>query len=203
MDLNFNELNVRFDSTHEQLVLEVINYMSSGSPKISSIGLLRDGSHLTQIISIYERQTRWQSSHIIDLFFKYKNDVINCYQFINGWIDEYYNCGLIIVGDELRFATNQDVMVIALLVLNVLYTRRQSLNNDLKIRLEVVWIDFNSIVDSIVIWMRTRAQLIEGNGRVESFAHQLFSGHSLFEYQAIQQRHSSALILPFIVIKSF
>jgi hypothetical protein len=42
MDLNFNELNVRFDSTHEQLVLKVINYMSSGSPKISSIGLLRD-----------------------------------------------------------------------------------------------------------------------------------------------------------------
>jgi hypothetical protein len=136
-------------------------------------------------MSIYERQTRWQSSHIIDLFFKSKNDVINCYQFINEWIDEYYNCGLLIIGDELRFATNQDIMIIALLVLNVLYTRRQSLNNDLKTRLEVVWIDFNSIVYSIVIWMRTRAQIIEGNGRVESFAHQLFSGDSVFGIHSI------------------
>jgi hypothetical protein len=85
-----------------------------------------------------------------------------------------YNSGLLIVGDELRFATNRDVMIIALLVLNALYTRRQSLNNDLKRRLEVVWIDFNSIVDSIVILIRTGAQLIEGNGRVESFAHNSF-----------------------------
>lgn len=193
MDLNLSELNLTFDTNGEHLVLEVIDYICGwGSntcpPKVGSIGLLRDGNSLIKIISSFERQTQWQSSRVIDLFFKYKNDTIGCYDFINGWIDCYYNCGQTIVGDGFRFATNNDVMIIALLVLNVLYIKRDSLTYDLKTRLEALWIDFNSIVDSIVLWMRTRAQLIDSNPGLHSCAQQLFSGQSLFEYQSIQQR---------------
>jgi len=193
--MDLTELNIKFDSIEEQLVLEVINYITSSSSKISSIGLLRDGSHLIDIISLYERQTGWQSSHVIDLFFKYKNDAINCYSFINGWINTYYNSGLVVVGDELRYANNRDMMIVALLVLNVLYTRRQSLKNDLKIRLEALWVDFSLIVDSIVVSIRTKTQLIDSDRSLHSCAHQLFSGHSLFEYQSIQQRLASMVLM--------
>ena len=186
--MDLNELNVKFDQNGEHLMLDVINYISSGSPKITSIGLLRDGENLIKIISLFERQTRWQSTRVIDLFFKYKNDVITSYQFIDGWLDNYYNSGQVLVADGFRYATNQDVMIIALLVLNVLHVKRDSLTYDLKTRLDALWIDFNSTVDSIIIWLRTRAQLIDGNTGLHSGAHQLFSGQSLFEYQCIQQR---------------
>lgn len=187
-DMDLSELEVRFDASGQQLVLHVINFISNGSPKITSIGLLRDGENLIKTISFFERQTRWQSTRVIDLFFKFKNDVITSYQFINGWLDCYYNSGQVLVGDEFRYATDDDVMIIALLVLNVLYVKRDSLTYDLKTRLEALWIDFNSTVDSILVWLRTRAQLLDGNPGLHTSAHQLFSGQSLFEYQSIQQR---------------
>ncbi|CAG2100117.1 unnamed protein product [Medioppia subpectinata] len=188
MDVNLGELEVRFDANGSHLVLEVLNYLSNTSPKIPSIGQLRDGECLIKVISLFERQTRWQSSRVIDLFFKYKNDVITGYEFIDGWLDCYYSSGFVIVTDGFRFATDHEVMTIAVLVLNVLYIKRDSLTYDLKIRLEALWIDFSSTIDSIVLWMRTRAQLNDCNTGLHSCAHQLFSHHSLQEYQSIQQR---------------
>ncbi|XP_054163557.1 myb-like protein I [Oppia nitens] len=189
MDVNLENLNVVYDPNADLLLLEVLNYISGGQPKVTAISLLRDGESLIRVISAFEKQTKWQSSQVIDLFFKYKNDAITGFQFINGWLDYYYGTtGLVMVTDAFRFASNEIVVTTALLVLNVLYIKRDSLTYDLKTRLEALWVDFGSAVDSIIVWMRTRAQLMDTNTGLHTCAHQLFSGHSLQEFQSIQQR---------------
>ncbi|CAG2177822.1 unnamed protein product [Oppiella nova] len=188
MDVNLTDLDVGCEPSVVPLVLDVLSYASQSSPKIQSLGLLRDGETLIKAISAFERQTRWQSSRVIDLYFKYKNDAIHGYAFIDGWLDAYYGANQVIVTDGFRFAGNDDVLAVALLVLNVLYVQRVSLAYDLKTRLEALWVDAGAPADALVVRLRTRAQLNDSHPGLHSCAHQLFSGHSLQEFQSIQQR---------------
>lgn len=215
--MDFVNLDVSFQPKHCKLLIDVVNYICTGLSKISSLSELRDGTHLARVIVVYERCNRWQESKIVNLFFKLKDEAITPYQFINGWLDQYYHCGLEIVRPEFRFAQDDELAQVAILLINVLYNKRKTLSNDLKLCLEAAWFDLKSLADSVVLSMRTKAlslfKPIQSNpvdgvfGGVDGGAHgggggvigndsfgahscaqQLFSGQTIYQHEHALQK---------------
>lgn len=133
--VNLYELNFDISQQKRRVIIELINIICTGLSKISKVEELRDGNHLVKVISTFERFTRWPSNEIVALFLKYRQDEINAFQFIDGWLEKHYQMSQLVVnclpnGSELQ------VVFVTVMVLNVLYTLRKNLPKDLVLNLE-------------------------------------------------------------------